>query len=1140
MPAPRSPRRVRLAALVSVALAFTGLQLFAAPVAQAASTTVVISEVFGGNGTSPNLYNQDFVELHNISGGTVSLTGMSVQYRSATSGTGASSAVNLTGSIPAGGYYLVGGAVTAGGTAIPTPDASNTTMNLSGIAGVVILANTTASNLLTNAQIGAGPSITGTPGSNALIQDLVGYGLTPDRYETNRAPAPSTTTVIKRTAADNDDNSAEFTASATGDPTPAGTAALSLTNPGPQTSTVGVAISTLQLAASGGTIPYTYGATGLPPGLNINTGNGQITGTPNTTAGSPFSVTVSVTDSAGAPATDNKNFTWTVNPAPSVIPIKDIQGTGATTPLNGQVVSTQGVVTASYSTGGLNGFYIQTPGADTATASDGIFVFGGSGGFTTYPAIGASVDVIGTAGEFSGQTQITTNDAGVTPHGSSLGTVTPKTQIPGTNCALPGSACDSGATLDAAREVAEGEAFQPTAPWVLTDVFDGGPYYTAGSNSSSMFGEMGVAADSAKPLVAPTELYDNLDANVANRKNYNDAHRIILDDASSLNYTAAANTGSPFPWMTAGHVPRVGAAVTFPAPVIFTFGFNAWRIEPTTQVVGAPSGTQPQFAQTRAANAAPQNVGGDIKLATFNVLNFFPTTGNEFVSSALGTCTYFTDRQGNQITNNSCNPNGPRGAANAANLTRQRDKIVAAINTANADIVSLEELENSIFYNKPRDFAIGELVTALNAASSPGKWAFVPSPAPADLPAQADQDVIRNGFIYQPANVATVGASRVLTGESSGTQTWANGREPLAQAFKKAGTSNSQAFAVIVNHFKSKSSGVNDGTGQGNANPDRVAQASSLVTFANQFQLDRGLNKVFLVGDFNAYTHEDPIQVLTGAGYTVVDSTSDPDEESYNFDGQVGSLDHVLANPAALADVSGADVWQINAYESVYYEYSRFNYNVTNLYAANPFRSSDHNPELVGINVPQQVVSAPNRTIQYGQTVSVPVTVTGSGGTPSGTVELLDGTTSLGSATLSGGSATITVPRLAVLPGTHTITVRYLGEGSDHPVDGAMTLTVEQSASSVDATVVPKKPKVGKKVKVQISVHGDNGVAPTGLVTVIIKGGTAFTATLVNGTATINIGKFDKKGQKLITVQYLGNVGLDVSQTMIPFQVKKR
>ncbi len=207
--------------------------------------------------------------------------------------------------------------------------------------------------------------------------------------------------------------------------------------------------------------------------------------------------------------------------------------------------------------------------------------------------------------------------------------------------------------------------------------------------------------------------------------------------------------------------------------------------------------------------------------------------------------------------------------------------------------------------------------------------------------------MIRTGFIYQPARVSLVGASKVLVGSAP----FGNAREPLAQAFKKAGSADSTAFAVIVNHFKSKGSGVNDGTGQGNANPDRIAQADALVSFANDFKTARGLTKVFLVGDFNAYSHEDPIDRLVAGGYTEVHSTTDANEETYNFDGQIGSLDHVLANAAALADVSGADVWPINGYESVYYEYSRYNYNVTDLYAGGPFRSSDHSPEIVGINV---------------------------------------------------------------------------------------------------------------------------------------------------------------------------------------------
>ena len=187
------------------------------------------------------------------------------------------------------------------------------------------------------------------------------------------------------------------------------------------------------------------------------------------------------------------------------------------------------------------------------------------------------------------------------------------------------------------------------------------------------------------------------------------------------------------------HTRRVGAPVTFPAgrPRL------PLRLEDPAarrQVVGEPTGRQPQFAQDRAANAAPQDVGGDIQLATFNVLNYFPTTGEEFVASGLGTCTFFNDRDGNPIAINSCNPNGPRGAANTENLERQQSKIVTAINRLDADIVSLEELENSaqvrqatVTSRSPR------WSTALNADAGAGTWAFAPSPPEADRPPVAER-----------------------------------------------------------------------------------------------------------------------------------------------------------------------------------------------------------------------------------------------------------------------------------------------------------------------------------------------------------------------------------------------------------------
>ena len=177
----------------------------------------------------------------------------------------------------------------------------------------------------------------------------------------------------------------------------------------------------------------------------------------------------------------------------------------------------------------------------------------------------------------------------------------------------------------------------------------------------------------------------------------------------------------------------------------------------------------------------------------------------------------------------------PRGAWDNTNFLRQQGKIVKAINAMDADIVSLEEIENSRKVDGgDRDEAIGALVAALNAdAGDPNRWAFVPSPAA--LPTVADEDVIRTGFIYDPDTVDVIGNARILIGSAP----FANAREPFAAAFKAEGADNDEGFAVIVNHFKSKGSGADDGTGQGLANPDRINQANALKAFANEFAAAR-------------------------------------------------------------------------------------------------------------------------------------------------------------------------------------------------------------------------------------------------------------------------------------------------------------
>lgn len=176
--------------------------------AAAPSTTVVISQVYGGGGNSGATYKNDFVELHNISGSAVNITGWSVQYASST-GTSWSPAT-LTGSIPAGGYFLVRlGPVGTVGADLPTPDIlGSTSINLGGSAGKVALANNSTALTVAN------------PSGGATVVDFVGYGTANGFEGTAAAPAPSNTTSMSRKdsgSQDTDQNSTDFT---TGTPAP--------------------------------------------------------------------------------------------------------------------------------------------------------------------------------------------------------------------------------------------------------------------------------------------------------------------------------------------------------------------------------------------------------------------------------------------------------------------------------------------------------------------------------------------------------------------------------------------------------------------------------------------------------------------------------------------------------------------------------------------------------------------------------------------------------------------------------------------------------------------------------------------------------------------------------------------------------
>ncbi|MEV5001874.1 ExeM/NucH family extracellular endonuclease [Nocardioides sp. LML1-1-1.1] len=926
----RSAKQLMLGSL-GTALALSGLTALApTPSAQAntGGTGLVISEVYGAGGNGGAAYNADFVELYNPTNGALSLSGLAIHYRSASGGSGGAP-VALSGSVPAKGHYLIRmGAVGTTGAALPTPDAAPGSFSMAAAGGQVALQQGTAVI-----------ATSGNTSGNASFVDFVGAsGSTSFETAATTSAATAAKSLNRTNGADSDSNAADFVLA---DPTPTNASVvvsddLAATDPGDKTFVKDAAISPITLSATGGTAPYTWSTTALPAGLDLN--GSTIEGTPSATG--TTTVTATVTDATSPTAvTATTEFTITVNDPAATTTIADIQGSGATSPVVNTAVTTQGVVTAAYPTGGFNGFYIQTPGPDTTPGrSDGIFVFGS---VPAGLAVGDSVRVSGTVKEFNGLTEIDVATGSVTTI-AALGTVVPKTVLPGTDCALPGTDCLEGAALEAAREAVEGEAFKPTAPYTVTDAYDGSAFVSGATPSSSNFGEIGLAAQSDQPLITPTDIIDAQDtAAIAARTRWNDAHRVILDDGSSTTYWNTGNTAagkdSPLPWFTADHQVRVGAKVTFDQPVILDYRFG-WKVQPTGQVVGAPTGKL-TFEQNRPAAPAP--VGGDIKLGTFNVLNYFTTLGKDYAG-----CTSYKDRAGNPIAVNTCPGTGPRGAWDETNFQRQQAKIVGAINKIDADIISVEEIENSRVVDgagADRDEALAALVTALNAAAGAGTWDYVRSPASASTDTNvALQDVIRTGFIYKPAAVEVVGDADMLFG----TTEFDNAREPFASVFKPKGATDASRFAVIVNHFKSKGSGANDGTGQGNANPDRINQATRLAKYADDFAAARGVSAVFLTGDFNSYSQEDPMQVLYGKGFSQLEAEG---KHSYSFDGQSGSLDHVLANDAAKALVTGVDIWEINANETVFNLYSRYNYAGTNLYTTGTYSASDHNPEVIGI-----------------------------------------------------------------------------------------------------------------------------------------------------------------------------------------------
>ena len=429
--------------------------------------------------------------------------------------------------------------------------------------------------------------------------------------------------------------------------------------------------------------------------------------------------------------------------------------------------------------------------------------------------------------------------------------------------------------------------------------------YATGNYNQGRYGEVELAArgrlDNPTHLVTPG-------APALDLQDLNDRSRIQLDDGS------AVESPQPLPpYLGSEGTLRAGDTIPGVAGVL-GYGSGEYEIHPTEAVT---------FTRANNRDAALRDVGGTLTVASFNLQNYFSTidTGGA-----------------------DCGPSGTlecRGADSSQEFTRQRDKIISAISAMDADIVGLMEVENNATE------AIQNLVDGLNDAMGAGKYAFIDT-------GTIGTDAIKVAFIYKPATVAPLGSFAILDASVDSRFVDTKLRPALAQTFEQATTG--ETVTVVVNDFASRESTCDDvgdpdqGDGQGHCNGVRTAAAQALVDWLATDPTGSGDPDLLIIGDLSAYTFEDPIAVIRNAGYTnlmaVYVGTS---AYSCVSDGQAGYLDHALANASLKPQVTGATEWHINADEPRALDYNDFN--PPALYNADPYRSSDHDPIIVGLDL---------------------------------------------------------------------------------------------------------------------------------------------------------------------------------------------
>lgn len=560
----------------------------------------------------------------------------------------------------------------------------------------------------------------------------------------------------------------------------------------------------------------------------------------------------------------------------------------------------RGVITADYRyQNGFSGFYIQTPDSKAkANLSNAIFVYLPAASTITGGKAGEEVILKGRLTNYENQLQIDQLSSNIQTCNNQAASLVSSTPIQ-----LPFSSL-TDATGNAPKRY-QGMLVKIPQTLTVSENYD--------------YGRYGQLSLSLGRLYIPTNLYPAKSNEAVALAKQNLLSKIILDDGY--------NNQNRTPWLpqtfNAANTLRTGYQLKN-VEGILEYRFNAWRIQPI-QNKALPEVVKDSNLRNSTVLAKETK---QVRVAAFNVLNYDN-------SPLIGV-------------------KPDRGANTDTEFNRQHAKIVSAIKTIDADVYGLMEIANNGYGEKS---AVNYLTKALGA-----DWKYV-------IPPNMDKlgtDVIAVAIIYNSKRVKPVGNPVVYDDLTQ------KNRVTMAQSFQAV--TGGKTFTVVPNHLKSKGScpddktspEANQGDGQGCWNPTRVTAVQKLIQWIATNPTKAEKPNYLLVGDMNSYAKEDPILAFEKANYKILlnDEKVGQGKSAYSYvfgvasdatgNGGAGNLDHAIADANLYPMVKRTFAWHINADEPTALDYNeeyKTEEQIASFYAPDAFRSSDHDPVIVDLDL---------------------------------------------------------------------------------------------------------------------------------------------------------------------------------------------